>query len=115
VSYKQQFAAVAGASFVAISQLATVSSLNHFHRIAIIGFFIVLPMCVVGFVSSDEFAEPNAKTTVLDNPTNGGCEQRFVRWSGNYASLFFRKLGGLCVFLTVIGIAPFAICLWRER
>jgi len=61
VSHKQQFAVIAGASFVAISQLATASSLNYYHRVAVAGFFFVLPICVFGFVWHDDFTRQNAK------------------------------------------------------
>src|SRR5213592_2246584 len=99
--FKELFAAVAAASFVAISQLAAASNLNRYHRMAVVVFFIVMPISVVGFVSNDQL---NAKPFWIIRLMAGASGGLFVGAVTLLARSFDRSAG--CAFvLTVIALA----------
>lgn len=61
VPFRQILAAIAGASFIAILQFVTVTTLNSRLSMAICFFTIALPLSVAGYVCADNFERADPK------------------------------------------------------
>jgi ABC-type branched-subunit amino acid transport system permease subunit len=59
--FRQIFAAIAGACFLAIIQLVTVTSLNSRLSMAVWFFIIALPLSVAGYVCAENFEGANPR------------------------------------------------------
>jgi hypothetical protein len=109
VELKQQCAAVAGASFIAITQLSTASTLNGIHRAALILFFVVLPLSVFGFVSNDRFVVgPHPKPYWLIQLIVGVSNGLFVA-ALSVLAFSFSVWTGIAFFLSVLVVFPLII------